>query len=73
MKTLEKIVSDLIGKGIDEIVETFEDYTFEGENSIIVSKDESTEYDYQAYADHKNAPIIGIKLNGDEIIEADIL
>ena len=79
MKTIEEIKYDLLGiegdvQEIEEqILESFEDYEFEGEAEIIISKDESTEYDYQIYANHINAPIIGIKIENNMIVDSTIL
>lgn len=68
MKTLERVMKDLIGRGVDEIVETFEDYEFEGVSSIIVTNDNDNIY--MAYADHRKSPIVMIKVEDDIIVEA---
>ena len=53
-------IKNLIGKKIDteEIIEAFEDYSFNDESEIIVNKSQNAGYDYVAYVDHKDAPQI---------------
>ena len=74
--TIEKIIKNLIemevtNDFINDIIASFEDYEYMGETEIIVSKDEyNSNIDYQAYANHKDAPIICIKIENNKIVDA---
>ena len=65
-------IKNLIGKKIDteEIIEAFEDYSFNDESEIIVNKSQNAGYDYVAYVDHKDAPQILIKVEEGILTDA---
>jgi hypothetical protein len=77
--SLEEVCEDLLyteveaGEIENNIVEQFGNYQFKGESKIIVSKAQISGYDYIAYADHKDSPQVGIKIEDNEIIKAEIL
>lgn len=79
MITIEEITNNLIGVKVNsynDVIEVFEDYAYNGVNSVIVSDDikyNNPYYDLEAYADSKDAPQIGIKLKDNIVIEANIL
>ncbi len=54
----------------NDVICAFEDYEFDGETDVIVSKDESNQgIDYQAYIDHEDAPIICIQIENGKITD----
>lgn len=67
---LSNVIKNLRGMKVTEDIEAdincaFEDYEFEGESEIMVSE---SSVGYQAYANHKNAPILMIQIEGDKIV-----
>lgn len=75
--TLEKVIGNLQGMEVtedfvDDVICAFEDYNFEGETEVIVSKDESnnSNIDYQAYINFPNSPVICIKITNGKISDA---
>ncbi|NLZ34372.1 MAG: hypothetical protein GX889_05590 [Clostridiales bacterium] len=74
--TIQEVIKNLVGMKVtddfeNDVICAFEDYEYEGETYVIVSKDESNDnIDYQAYIDHADAPIICIKIENNEIIDA---
>lgn len=77
--SLEKICEDLLyteveyGEIENNIIEQFGNYQFKGESKIIVSESQISGYDYIAYADHKEAPQVGVKIEDNKIIKAEII
>jgi hypothetical protein len=71
--TIKQVLENLQGLEVlenieNDVIEAFEDYSFEDVRSVIVSKDKSnSNIDYQAYIDHKDAPIIKIKIKNNKI------
>jgi hypothetical protein len=71
--TIKQVLENLqeleVSENIEaDVIEAFEDYSFEGVASVIVSKDKSnSNIDYQAYIDKKNSPIIKIKIKNNKI------
>ena len=53
---------------VNDIVCAFEDYEFQGETEVKVSK--NTETEYQAYINHADAPVIKISINGTTVTDA---
>lgn len=51
----------------DDIVVAFGDYEFEGVGEIIISPSQLPGYDYQAYANHIDAPIVCIAVRGGRL------
>lgn len=76
MKTLKQIIEELKGMEVtddfkNDVICAFEDYEFEGENEVIVEKDESnTNIDYQAYINSRKAPIICIRIEKNKVVDA---
>ena len=74
--TIQEVIENLIGMKVtndfeNDVICAFEDYSYKGETSVIVSKDESNgNIDYQTYINHVDAPIICIKIENNEIIKA---
>ena len=72
--TIQEVIKNLVGMEvtddfINDVICAFEDYEYEGETNVIVSKDESNNIDYQAYIDHVDSPIVCIKIEGNKIID----
>ena len=68
--TLEQVINNIKGIEVTEdfkndVICAFEDYEFDGETEVVVTKDSETEY--QAYVNHKNAPIIRISIDGEKV------
>lgn len=74
--TIQGVIKNLVGMEVtsdfkNDVISAFEDYEYEGETYVIVSKDESNgNIDYQAYIDHADAPIICIKIENNKIKDA---
>lgn len=74
--TIQGVIKNLVGMEVtsdfkNDVISAFEDYEYEGETYVIVSKDESNDnIDYQAYIDHVEAPIICIKIENNKIKDA---
>jgi len=74
--TIQEIIKNLIDMEVtdtfeDDVVCAFEDYEYEGETEVIVTKDESnSNIDYQAYINHADAPIICIKIADGKVVYA---
>jgi hypothetical protein len=74
--TIQEVIKNLVGMEVtddfvNDVICAFEDYEYEGETNVIVSKDESNDnVDYQAYVDHADAPVICIKIEGNKIKDA---
>lgn len=74
--TIQEVIKNLVGMKVtddfeNEVICAFEDYSYEGESYVIVSKDESNpQVDYQAYVDHTYAPIICITIENNTVIDA---
>jgi hypothetical protein len=72
MITIEKVRDNLtgmqgeVGDLPNDIVATFEDYTFEGESEIIVNKNNSAGTEILAYANHRHAPELKILIEKNE-------
>lgn len=77
--SLKEVCEDLLyteieaGEIENNIIEQFGNYQFKGESKIIVSESQIPGYDYIAYADHKEASQVGVKIEDNEIIKAEIL
>ena len=71
--TLEQVIDNIKKIVVSEdftkdVICAFEDYNFEGKTEVIVSNDEANpNIDYQAYVNHKDAPIICIKITNDKV------
>lgn len=74
--TIQEVIKNLVVMEVtddfeNDVICAFEDYEYEGETHVIVSKDESNgNIDYQVYINHADAPIICIKIENNEIIDA---
>ena len=74
--SIQEVIKNLEGMKVtddfkNDVICAFEDYSYEGETDVIVSKDESNgNIDFQAYIDHVDSPIICIKIDNNEIINA---
>jgi hypothetical protein len=68
---INKVIENLVGMEITEdfendIICAFGDYEFDGITEIIVSE---SNVGYQAYANHEDAPIIMIEVQGNKVIK----
>lgn len=74
--TIQEVIENLIGMEVTDdflinVICAFEDYSYEGETDIIISKDESNNnIDFQLYINHANSPIICIKIEDEKIVNA---
>lgn len=69
---IEDVINNLIGMEItddyeNDIICAFENYEFSGETEIMVSP---AYCGYQAYANHKDAPIVIMKVEDNKIVDA---
>lgn len=67
-KSLEQIVEDLKGNKLEDVLEIFEDYAYNGVSEIIFHKSSNNGYDYIAYANTDNSPQVLITVDGSTII-----